>query len=257
MDQEGQSINLAGKRIAISVPCYKGVVPMDWVVAFTQTQHALQEHGSNSYLQCRMNSGLIHAVRNELVHTALQDPLTTHILFLDDDIIWKPDDVLRLLALCETGHDFICAAYPARSDTPHYFVEFAKSDKGELIQNKSGMVMANGVPSGFMLLKREVFENESLKAQCNFTKPNRGDLKDQLICGYFDHIHEGLTGMGEDIAFCLRYRRAGGTIWVDPMIDLAHVGVKSYRGNLVEWLKSQQPPSGATNEGDLQLRANN
>lgn len=233
-----QVFDLVGKRVAISVPCYKGVVPIDWVCSFSQTQSELAAHGVQSYLQVRMGSGLIHATRNELVHTAMKDANMTHILFVDDDILWKADDVLRLLAWSEK-HAFVCGVYPARQDTPTFFVDLV-TNNGKIVQSQDGLLKAKGVPGGFMMLRRDVFETPELRAQAPATKPTMGDLKGELVHGYFDYLHEGLTGAGEDISFCRRWVRAGGEIWVDPAIKLKHVGVKAYNHDYIDYLKSRQ-----------------
>lgn len=242
-----QSFDLKGNKVAISVPCYKGDVPVDWCVAFAQTQSILHAHGVRSYLQVRMNSGLIHAIRNELVHTALRDPDTTHVLFVDDDIIWKPEDVLRMLAWGQK-RPFVCGAYPARMDEPTFFVDLVPSPENKLVQDDDGLLKAKGVPGGFMLLRRDVFENPAMRAQSPASKPTRGDLKDELVYGFFDYIHEGLTGTGEDIAFCRRWTRAGGEIWIDPTIRLEHVGRKSYSHDFIQFLRDKQakPPAAST-----------
>lgn len=230
--------DLTGSVVAISVPNYTGMVPMDWAIAHSATQSALAAHGVKSYTQVRMNSGLIHAVRNELVHTALKREDTTHILFIDDDIIWKPDDVLRLMAW-STKHPFVCGVYPARMDEPTFFVELAPSPEGKIQQTEDGLIKARGVPAGFLMLKREVFENPKMKAQCPITVPTKGDLKDELVHGYFDYMHEGLTGCGEDIAFARRHIRAGGSILIDPVIQLSHVGRKAYSQSYVDYIRDK------------------
>lgn len=230
--------DLGGSVVAISVPNYTGKVPIDWVCSFSGTQNALAAHGVKSFLQVRMNSGLIHAVRNELVHTALKRPEVTHILFIDDDIIWKPDDVLRLMAW-STKHPIVCGVYPARVEEPTFFVELAPSADGKIQQTEDGLIKAKGVPAGFLLIKREVFENETVKAQCPVTKPARGDLKDELVYGHFDFIHEGLTGCGEDIAATRRWIRAGYEIFVDPTIRLQHIGTKAYSHDYVEFIRNK------------------
>ena len=236
----GISCDLKGMRVAISLPCYSGKIPVDWAVAFAQTQALVASHGAQSWLQCRMNSGLIHAVRNELVHTALADATTTHILFIDDDVVWDAASVVRMLAFTTLGPEFVCGMYPARMEEPQFFAELAKSDDGKLIQSEHGLLLARGVPAGFMLIKREVFENKRLIAQCPVTIPSRGDLKGEHLVGYFDYMHEGLTSMGEDIAFCRRWNRASGQIWIDPSIKLKHYGSKVYEHDFVQYLRDKQ-----------------
>jgi GT2 family glycosyltransferase len=37
--------------------------------------------------------------------------------------------------------------------------------------------------------------------------------------------------MGEDYLFCDRARELGFEVWVDPSIELGHMGVQEYKGN--------------------------
>jgi GT2 family glycosyltransferase len=46
---------------------------------------------------------------------------------------------------------------------------------------------------------------------------------------------------GEDINFCLRWRAIGGKVWVWPLVQMEHIGRKSYKGCFGEWLLSREP----------------
>lgn len=233
-----QEFDLTGSLVAISVPSYKGHVPLEWLCAFTATQSLMLQHGVKSYLQARMNSGLIHCERNLLVHEALKNKDVTHIMFIDDDVVWKPDDAMRLIAFGQK-YPFVCGVYPARKE-PIKFMVHLKDDNGKIIKNDEQLLQAIGVPAGFCMLKREVFENPAMKAQSPVTIPTEGDQKGELVYGYFDFMHEGLTGAGEDISFCRRWLRAGGDIWVDPAITLQHYGAKAYSKSYVDYLNERQ-----------------
>ena len=41
---------------------------------------------------------------------------------------------------------------------------------------------------------------------------------------------------GEDIFFCKRCHEAGISLWVDPQINLIHIGRKKYDHKLVDYL---------------------
>ena len=43
--------------------------------------------------------------------------------------------------------------------------------------------------------------------------------------------------IGEDYLFCDRWRAIGGEVWVDPSIELKHVGSSEYAGRLLEILR--------------------
>jgi hypothetical protein len=43
--------------------------------------------------------------------------------------------------------------------------------------------------------------------------------------------------VSEDISFCEKWRELGGKLYLDPSINLAHVGTKRWTGNFSEWIK--------------------
>ena len=50
----------------------------------------------------------------------------------------------------------------------------------------------------------------------------------EILYGLFeDKVIDGRF-YGEDIIFCKKWKEMGGRIWIDPKIDLIHVGVKHY-----------------------------
>jgi hypothetical protein len=53
----------------------------------------------------------------------------------------------------------------------------------------------------------------------------------------FDNIHDGAEYWGEDFSFCRRWRAIGGRVWLDPELELHHVGFKTFSGRIGDWLK--------------------
>ena len=43
----------------------------------------------------------------------------------------------------------------------------------------------------------------------------------------------------EDYVFCQRWRDLGGSVWIEPEIELAHVGLKAWRGCYADTLADQ------------------
>tara|TARA_A100000172_G_scaffold20693_1_gene11762 strand:- start:118 stop:486 length:369 start_codon:yes stop_codon:yes gene_type:complete len=91
-------------------------------------------------------------------------------------------------------------------------------------------------PTGFMLIKREVFD--TLKKEY----PDKEIYQDTLINGklqktkemwnFFDTLHnpEDKTYMGEDFAFCKIWKETGGKCYAYVNDEITHVGEHSYSG---------------------------
>lgn len=119
-------------------------------------------------------------------------PEPTHILWIDSDQTFPNDALIRLLA-----HDkaIVGTVYP-RKIAPHDTVGrlLNKEDFG-----KGGLQKADILGSGFMLVKREVYES--------FPWP------------WYEEKWDATGYCSEDIVFCHKSRAAGFEVWCD--LDLS------------------------------------
>jgi hypothetical protein len=102
--------------------------------------------------------------RNELVRVALEDPRTTHILFLDTDVIVEqppdPNQALRMLLACNAP--IASALYRAKQKTGFSYAMWVKNPRGEgylpVREWTGNWIRVDTIGLGFCLIKREVFE---------------------------------------------------------------------------------------------------
>src|SRR5262245_50888217 len=93
-----------GLSVVIATPTYDGKVSTGYVMALSETQELLGEAGiSSAWLTCAGHS-LIPRARNILAEQFLNDTSATHALLVDADILWRAEDVLRML---RHRHDFV------------------------------------------------------------------------------------------------------------------------------------------------------
>ena len=92
------------------------------------------------------------------------------------------------------------------------------------------LIETDGVPGGFMRLKRSVIEK--MISAYPEQKANYKGLDLYLL---FENIilSDG-TPLGEDYAFCERWRRIGGKIFIYPDMGFVHEGVSEWRGNMID-----------------------
>ena len=149
-----------------------------------------------------------HRARTELAEAFLQTDCT-HILWVDDDNIPREDDLNKLL---EHDLPIVSGLYFRRAE-PFEPIIMVKRENGrgterrpDLYREKSGQpVKIHSTGMGFMLIKREVIEAVKKLGMPLFD-----------IRGNF----------GEDIWFCNQVHGAGYDVWLDPQVEVGHLGEK-------------------------------
>ena len=206
-----------------------------------------------------MKSSLITQGRNMCVAEFLKKGFT-HLLFIDSDIAFNEGAAGRLI---EANKDVISIPYPLKDmnwdkgfkmiqegkiksaldlkNKAFYRYPFKVPDPENIkIQNK--VIEVTHSPTGFMMIKREVFEKMII------AYPNLRIDQDQLVNGkveklghmwnFFDTLFdpEKHTYLGEDFAFCKRWRDIGGTChaWIGDYIT--HVGEHQYTSRFADEL---------------------
>ncbi len=218
---ETHSFDIRGVSVAIGMPNY-GIIQARTTAALAMTAYECARCGV--VLDLIMAQGVLPWSRDNVVDEFL--PLKSQKLFwIDADMEWTPTDFFRLLAL-STVRDVVGAAYPAKVDGP---VTFYAAYDGNQASQEYGLLPVNGMGLGFTVMDRAVVEKVVA------TKPV---LHDQLANR---DVHEvfrfGSTDgqrQGEDMAFFDDIKAAGYTVWMDPSIELGHVGTKVWRGRIAD-----------------------
>jgi hypothetical protein len=226
------------RSVMICTPVARNPV-WQYTASLASTLLLLKEHGIRVTFQFVVGSSVICKARNELcAHFLMSD--FTDLLFIDDDMQWRPADVLRLL-----GSDKPLIGGVGRmriqkpNSDPAVWCWRPKHDKGALRQDDMGAVEALGFGAAFMLVNRRVL-HEMAQAHPEWKRPGPEDWSQSLRDAYFEFFRQNEDGVlgeiSEDYVFCNRWRARGGEIWVDPTIKLGHVGSWTFAGTLGETL---------------------
>lgn len=226
--QQEQGFDLAGRSIFIALPAYDFKVSLKLAVSLARFTQIAPQHGIDVHIGSICGCSVVSRARNLLVKDFL-DSDATELLFIDSDINFEPEDILRLMAWGTDTRKGIVAAVPrVRDPNPVYIANLDYDENRELTMNRMGLVRAEHVATAFMWVNRKVFE-DLVEAHPEWTYWDKRAGKDLSAIFDFKVTREGY--IGEDFLFCDRAREAGYEVWIDPTITLGHMGVQEYTGN--------------------------
>lgn len=230
-DTKEKEFDLSKTSVCIAIPCYSGIVPVETALALTQTVIELKEAGVKVDLVIERENGIITAVRNRLVARYLQESNAEYLFWIDDDIIFTPADFINCLAL-STEKKMVGATYPVRKDEPKFFIKYANDEYPEFDQDY-GLIKAKGLGLGFMCMHRDIVTEISNQ---NNTYEDKG-LK---IADIFKVGRKGNKYWGEDMWFFNDLFVNGHIAYINPLINLKHVGRKDYDYKLLDYMKRKE-----------------
>lgn len=174
-----------------------------------------------------VNESLITRGRNNLMAKMMTNTAATHFMFIDADIRFEPDAILRMLA-CDK--DVMAGLYPKKALPVNYVINLKPETK---IQGEIFTVDTAG--TGFLLFKRSVYEK--LIAAHPDTKyvddVGLGKQYEPMMYSIFDcKIDARGHYLSEDWLFCRRWQELGGEIWAHSKVLLNHIGHYEFQGDL-------------------------
>lgn len=152
--------------------------------------------------------------RTWLVNYALQSG-ATHLLMVDADMLFPMDTIPKLLA---HGKEVVGVKYKKREFPVRWLHKRSSVLEGTEEPTETPFVV-DYVGTGLMLIDLSIFEK--------LGKPkNEGERPTAWFS--FGRDSQGALVMGEDVWFCNVVRDAGYQVWVDPTIQVGHIGEYIY-----------------------------
>jgi len=191
---------------------------------------------------------LVTRGRNTLVAKFLDTETATHLLFVDADISFSVEQVVRML---QFDADVVAGMYPLKIiDWDQDAVARATSGEplntaplryvgvscvGDEFEARDGFVAGTYAGTGFMMIRRAVFERMTAAfPETRYTAVHTRKTPSSSPHQYalFDCMIDPDTGhyLSEDYAFCRRWRKIGGRIWLDTRGELTHIGTHEFEG---------------------------
>lgn len=157
--------------------------------------------------------GYVDINRNKIIEEAHKAE-ATHILFVDNDMIFPEDAILTLL---KSKKDIIGANYNVRLDPT-----------SGVLSGPTTKMLVNGVPVSMM---SQDFPTKVFKCYAVATGFMMINMKvfDKMKVPYFDAwIDDKGNHYTEDVDFCRKAAEAGFDVYCDPTIKMGHIGSYTY-----------------------------
>jgi hypothetical protein len=248
---KGTAMSETRPHLVVGTPCYGGQVFSNFANSLLKLQAACAKRGLDLSINMMWGDALITRARQNIVTQFLDQPTATHLLFIDADIEFEPEQVFRLL---DFDVDMVSAAYPTKkvdwdkarvmaqagvkdlkSVSLSYVVDFTDPKK---IEVRNGFAKIRYAGTGFLLIRRQVllkmmehYPDLKYSGQHLAQDPFKDSPYRYALFNCFIEPETGIY-LSEDYSFCRRWTDMGGEIWVDLDSRLNHVGPMIFNGNL-------------------------
>jgi len=252
---------LRQKHIFIATPCYGGQLGEPYFRSMMRLAILCNKYNIQYTVSTLANESLVTRGRNTLTSFFMENQSATHLFFIDADIEFNPEDILRMVAY---DKPIVVGAYPkkalnwtsiisaARADeteteetieghSSNYVVNFdfledENGNKTPQVQIEDNLVKLKDAGTGFMCIKKEVIQQMFDKhPEYKYVNDINVDQKfEPFMYALFDTMidPDSRRYLSEDYMFCRTWQNMGGTVYLDPRTALNHVGHYTFRGNI-------------------------
>ena len=267
---------LRKKKIFVATPMYGGACGGQYTKSSVDLASLAAQYQMDVRFFYLFNESLITRARNYLVDEFLRSDCT-HLMFIDSDIGFDPNDVIALSVIAAEGSDkhIVCGPYPKKciawekikravdkgfadknpENLEKYVGDYVfnpKEGTGSIALDEPVEVLEGG--TGFMMIQRSALEKFAAAYPQYMYKP------DHVRTEHFDGTREILMAfqaevdpvskryLSEDYWFCQKSWDIGVKTWLCPWMKLQHMGSYVFGGSLIDLA---QIGAGATADGDL------
>ena len=216
-------VDLRTVSVTIGMPVGGSIPP--WTVSSLVSTIS---HCAANGIRCEFTmeaSSVVQIGRDAVLDDFLQDD-TQKLFWIDSDMVWEPGDFLRLLAL-STTRGVVCAAYPRKVDGPIQLQ--IDMDRGATERDEHGLMPIRGAGLGFTIVDRSICEELAATKPIVTDGLNRRSMREVFRVDTIDGRRRT-----EDMAFFADIRELGHTVWLDPTINLGHVGMREWTGVVMD-----------------------
>lgn len=253
---------LQKRKLFVATPMYGGQCAGMYTRSIADLSAFCAKYQIPLQLYYLFNESLITRARNYCVDEFMRSG-ATHLMFIDSDIGFDPQDVIAMLALMndDSPYDVMGGPYPKKciswekikqavdkgfaDENPNKLENFV----GDYVFNPKGgqreiplgePVEVLEIGTGFFMARRKTFEQYAKAYPELSYKPDHVRTEhfdgSREIMAYFDCIidPDSKRYLSEDYNFCYHAAKAGMKVWFCPWMKLQHVGSYVFGGSLVD-----------------------
>ncbi|MCR6479220.1 hypothetical protein NU688_23890 [Variovorax sp. ZS18.2.2] len=239
-------------------PSHDGKYFQNYVTSLLNFAIEAERTGMRMQVLFHQGESLVTRARNNCVAQFLANPNWTHLFWIDADIGFSAQAAFRLLL---SGYDIAAGVYPLKRENwpaegvpagttqqqfeatfTRYTVNAKASEitsQVELEVQPDGFMKMTEAPTGFMVIKRAVFERLIASyPELNYVPDSIGETDQGLHYRFFDVMVDPETRryLSEDYGFCRLWSGLGESVYIDANSNLSHQGAKMYRGDFANSL---------------------
>lgn len=198
---------------------------------FVRSLLACQQNGAPRFNNITFIDGdsLVNRARNSCAEQFLNGP-HTHLVFIDTDIEFIPEDVDKIAAHLRRGVSIVSGLYPKKQDVLEWVCNGIEGEKPD----EHGLTKIRYAGTGFLAIAREVFI-DLMAGPCrdrwSWSDNGQGERRriyDFFPVGNFEYPDGNRRFLSEDWYFCELAAQAGHPVYVDESIKTRHIGKKTY-----------------------------
>ena len=247
----------------VVTPSHDGKFFQNYVASMLNFTVQAERAGMRMQVLMHQGESLVTRARNNCVAQFLANPQWTHLFWIDADIGFSAQAAFRLLL---SGYDIAAGVYPLKRENwpdggvaagttqqqfeatfTRYTVNAKASEttsQVELTIQPDGFMEMTEAPTGFMVIKRAVFERlVASYPDLRYVPDSIGEADLGLHYRFFDVMVDPQTRryLSEDYGFCRLWSGLGESIYIDANSNLTHQGAKLYRGDFANSLLTSLP----------------
>ena len=254
---------LRKRKIFVATPMYGAMCGGQYTKSSVDLARLASHYGIEIEFFYLFNESLITRARNYCVDEFLRNEKFTHLMFIDSDIGFDPNDVLALAAVADpdSDKDIVCGPYPKKTiswekiklavdkgyadDNPQNLNKYVgdyvfnpAAGQTQIALNEPVEVLEGG--TGFMMIQRKAFEKyeaayPEFKYRPDHVRTANFDGSREIMA-YFDCVIDEKTKryLSEDYMFCQWARKAGIKVWMCPWMKTQHMGSYFFGGSLID-----------------------
>jgi hypothetical protein len=229
-------------HLVIGTPMYGGMCTSEYTDSLLKLSESCNKSGVKLTTIFLGNESLIQRGRNTIAHHFMNLPDATHLMFIDADIKFRVEDIVRMI---KADKELIIGPVALKGYNWEQ-IRMAALAGEDNIGRTGGVFNINLLPgikienepfeiehggNAFMMIRRDCFEAlepvTPIYTNGGRSLPDGVEIKDYFRVEINKDTNHLLS---EDYFFCHSYRQIGGKVWCAPWVETGHFGSHLFNG---------------------------